>query len=332
MARPAGERPLPFDLQALSVFVAVCEHGSMAAAARHLGVSQPAVSQVIGEIEAKGGVRLFDRGVRPLALTAAGAVLRQSALALTSEARQAANRLREVHAGRVSLIRVGIVDSLMRAVLPPLSRFLAERTVQAVIHSGLTESHASALFGRQMDIVVGVSDFADVNGLERFPLAREPYLLLLPADRPVPKTPADLAALSQVCPFVRFSLRSRTGQEIERYLRRLRLELPVSMEFDAPYGVLTACRQGAMAITTSLCLFECGLDLTGLRWAPLPGPKMGRVLTIVAREREFGALPRDLSATLRAALHAEVVPVLRGILPTLEPEVNVVSHGGVMDL
>ncbi|GBQ30877.1 LysR family transcriptional regulator [Gluconacetobacter azotocaptans] len=328
MARSPGHQPLPFDLQSLAVFVAVCEHGSMASAARHLGVSQPAVSQAIGEIEAKAGVMLFDRGVRPLAVTAAGAVLRQSALTLTSEARQTANRLREVHAGRVGLIRVGVVDSLMRATLPALSRFLSERTSHAIVYSGLTESHASALFSRQLDIIVGVSDFEDVNGLDRFPLAREPYLLLLPESQKVPKTPQDMLLLSRACPFVRFSLRSRTGQEIERYLRRIKLDFPPGLEFDAPYGVFAACRQGAMAITTPLCLFECALDLAGLRCVPLPGPKMGRHLTIVAREREFGSLPRDLSSVLGATLRTEVIPVLNQALDRIEPVINMASRAG----
>jgi DNA-binding transcriptional LysR family regulator len=75
---------LPFDLRALDIFIAVCETGSMAAAARTLGLTQPAVSQAIADLESRTGTMLFDRSVRPIGLTPAGGVMRQRAAALLS--------------------------------------------------------------------------------------------------------------------------------------------------------------------------------------------------------------------------------------------------------
>jgi molybdate transport repressor ModE-like protein len=49
-------------LRDLHILEEVVKHGSMAKAAPHVGVSQPAVSQAIGELEAMLGVRLLDRG------------------------------------------------------------------------------------------------------------------------------------------------------------------------------------------------------------------------------------------------------------------------------
>src|SRR5689334_11742988 len=73
---------LPFDPNALEAFLAVCEARSMAAAAKKLALTQPAISQAIGDLEQKTGVTLFDRSVRPLALTPAGELMRQRASAL----------------------------------------------------------------------------------------------------------------------------------------------------------------------------------------------------------------------------------------------------------
>ena len=53
--------PSPLDLRALQAFVAVCETGSMTAAARRLGLSQSAVSQSIASLEREQGTALFDR-------------------------------------------------------------------------------------------------------------------------------------------------------------------------------------------------------------------------------------------------------------------------------
>src|SRR5262245_7910596 len=55
-------------LRDLHVFYTVVQHHSMAKAAVQLGVSQPAVSEVISDLEHALGVRLFDRstqGVEP---------------------------------------------------------------------------------------------------------------------------------------------------------------------------------------------------------------------------------------------------------------------------
>ena len=321
MSVPAA---IPFDLHGLEVFLAVCECGSMAGAARQLGVSQPAVSQVVGEIERRAGVALFDRRMRPLALTASGSILRQSALVLIADARQIMPRLREMQAGRLQLVRIGIVDSLSRTLMQPLSGFMAGRADQTVILSGLTASHAAGLLTRQLDLVMGVDDLEDIEGLDRWPLLEEPYLLVCPSTEPAPASAADIAAMAARVRFVRFSARSVTGVEVERHLRRLRLELAPGQEFDAPYGVMAACRNGGMAMVTPLCLLEAGMELDGLSCHALPGPSLRRRLTLVARRRELGRLPRDLAVAMQAALAADDgLARLRAALPGLADEIIV---------
>ncbi|MBS7539223.1 LysR family transcriptional regulator [Ancylobacter lacus] len=295
--------PLPFDLRALEAFLAVCETGGMAQAARRLGLTQPAVSQTIADLERRTGVTLFDRGARPLALTAAGGVLRQRAGALLSEARQIAPLLRESEHGRLPLLRAGLVDSLSRVLMAPLAGRLRQAADEVSILSGLTASHASALLTRRLDLLVGTSELEEIEGLERWPLASEPYLLLMPADLPAPADPAALGELAGRATLVRYSARSQTGMEIERHLRRLRLDLPRHIEFDTPFGVTAAVAAGGgFAITTPLCLIEAGLGLEGLACRPLPGPGLARQLILIARRQEFGRLPGEIAAFCRARL------------------------------
>lgn len=59
----------------LRIFTAVAEAGSMSAAARVLFVSQPSVSQAIGELEKEYGVKLFERLSQKLYLTEEGELL-----------------------------------------------------------------------------------------------------------------------------------------------------------------------------------------------------------------------------------------------------------------
>ncbi|KXV34853.1 LysR family transcriptional regulator [Gluconobacter thailandicus] len=302
---------LPFDVNALSVFLSVCDQGTMAAAGRELGITQPAVSQVIADLESRIGVTLFDRSVRPVALTASGMVLRQYAGNLVADVHQISGRLRDMQRGRISHLRIGLVDSLSRALLRDMSAFLSECTEHAVVLAGLTESHAAALLARKIDFIVGVDDLEDVPGLERWPLFEEPYVLVCPqtVERPVDRQ--GLAELLAELPFVRFSLRSRSGAEIERFLRRMRIEIPFGQEFDLPAGVLAGCLNGGVAISTPLCLNEAGYGPEmGLAVHPLPVAGFRRRLTLVARRREFGRLPLNLAETLRKSLKEQCLPSL----------------------
>ena len=151
----------------------------MAAAARELGLTQPAVSLAIAELERKTGTSLFDRTVRPLALTLAGGLMRQRASALIADARQIAPLLHESKHGKVPLIRAGLVDSLTRALTVPLSIYLASRADEVSVLSGLTARHASELLTRRLDLFLGVDDLEELPGLERWELFKEPYVLLV---------------------------------------------------------------------------------------------------------------------------------------------------------
>lgn len=290
----------------------------MAGAARRLGLTQPAISQAVAELEARMGVALFDRSVRPLGLTAAGGVLRQKASALISEARQIVPALRETEHGRLPLIRAGLVDSLSRALSAPLAGRLAGVAEEVSLLAGLTASHASALLSRQLDILVGADELADIEGLERFPLVSEPYVLLLPPGIPAPERVEEMAALARALPLVRFSARSKTGIEVERHLRRLKLDLPRRLEFDTPFGVTAMVAAGeGFAVTTPLCLHEAGVELDRLACRPLPGPAFSRALTLIARRQEMGRLPREVAAFCRQTLAEMVLPGLRQALPWL---------------
>ena len=59
-------------LRDLHVLISVAQHGSMAKAAAHLAVTQPAISQAIADLERAVGVQLVDRGPRGVNLTTYG--------------------------------------------------------------------------------------------------------------------------------------------------------------------------------------------------------------------------------------------------------------------
>lgn len=309
--------PLPFDLRALEIFVATCASGSMSAAAKQLGISQPAVSQAVADLEARAGLALLDRASRPISPTAAGLVLFERARALLDDARQIAPLLRQTRDGKVAMLRIGLVDSLSRAVSSALADAARDLADQAVFRAGLTDDHASALLTRRLDVFLGADDQADLAQVERLPLLREPYVLITPRTAGLPAQPT-LPLLAGSLGFIRYTSRSRTGAEIERHLRRLRIEPAQGLAFDGPFGVTEAVARGlGFAITTPLCLYESNADWQAVQVHALPAPGLARDLFLIARAREFGRIPQRLANVARAAISAQVLPALRAQSPWL---------------
>ena len=75
-------------LRDLHAFFTVVRHGSMAKAAAQLGVSQPAISKIVADLEYALGVRLLDRNRRGVEATTYGAALLRRGLAAFDELKQ----------------------------------------------------------------------------------------------------------------------------------------------------------------------------------------------------------------------------------------------------
>src|ERR1043165_3967596 len=72
---PRSEQHLP-SLQQLRAFEAVADCESISAAAKAIHLSQPSVTQAIGDLERKVGAALFDRRRSGCYLTSAGGIFR----------------------------------------------------------------------------------------------------------------------------------------------------------------------------------------------------------------------------------------------------------------
>jgi DNA-binding transcriptional LysR family regulator len=158
--------------------------------------------------------------------------------------------------------------------------------------------------------------------LERTRVLREPYIMVAPRDRAGVWSGLDLAALAGEVPLVRYSIRSGMGAHIDRHLRRLRLQPPPVLEFDATDSVFAMVAAGfGWAITTPLCLLQGRVHLDRLAVLPLPGPALSRSLHLVLRSGELEALGtlvfdsscRALNRLVREDLHT-AAPWLSGMI------------------
>jgi DNA-binding transcriptional LysR family regulator len=104
----------------LEVFFAVVQCGSMAKAAAELGVTQPAVSEVVAELEQTFGVRLFDRHSQGVVLTIYGRALLKRGLAAFDELKQGIRDIEFLADPTKGEVRIGCPDSIAGAILAPL--------------------------------------------------------------------------------------------------------------------------------------------------------------------------------------------------------------------
>lgn len=144
-------------LRHLSLLVAVASWGNIQRAAREIGVSQPAATKMIQDLETDFGAPLFTRTNRGVIPTDAGAVLIQHAkliFAQLGNAAQAIDDLSEGHRGRVV---VGTLLAASSRLLPrALDRLLAERRGVAVrVIEGTNERLMPALRAGEIDMVLG---------------------------------------------------------------------------------------------------------------------------------------------------------------------------------
>lgn len=107
-----------FDLIDLSLFLAVAEAGSITHGAVEAGLSLPAASERLREMEAAGGVMLLERGRRGVALTEAGEALLHHARLILSHMARMRGEIGQFAKGLRGTVRLFANTAAMAEVLP----------------------------------------------------------------------------------------------------------------------------------------------------------------------------------------------------------------------
>ncbi len=182
-------------LQELQVFVRAAESGSFSRAARELSLSQPSVSRIIGELEARLGVTLLLRTTRRITVTDAGALFLDRAREILSQIEDAEDAARGLDSLRGTIrLAIPIVYGT-REIIPRLPKFLEAHPLLRV--ELMVVDARQDLVAEGADLAIRLGDLDD-SAFGARKLAELPTMLVATpgylAARGTPKTPADLAS------------------------------------------------------------------------------------------------------------------------------------------
>lgn len=137
----------------LRSFVAVAEHGSMRAAARRLGLSQPTLSRHVQRLEEVLDVALFDRAGRGLSLSPRGTELYESAREVATAVGGFLRHARGLEEGLAGDVRITCTHAYGLYLLPEWLRAFRDRHPEITVDLVLDDSSVD-LLTREAEVAV----------------------------------------------------------------------------------------------------------------------------------------------------------------------------------
>lgn len=268
----------------LQTFIAVCKHGTFAAAGERIGLTQSAVSSQIKRLEEVLGLELFDRTGRSATLNAAG----QTTLARAEEICALYAKLGDPpsDASTRGLLRIGAIASTQPTLLARALAGFRKALPQVRVHvsPGVSMRLMDDLDAGQIDAALIIRPpFGVLPELTWQALVHEPYVLIAPKTMPG----KNWRTLIQSQPFLRYDRASFGGRMVDGFLRREGLAVHDSIEIDEISGLIHLASKGL------------GVALVPMVEAHLPLPSGVRAISLGESTfyREIGLLTRKPRAS-----------------------------------
>lgn len=296
------------DPRKLLYLATVIEEGSLAKAAKRLGISQPALSKSMDRLETELGMKLIERGPAGITPTPSGELVYAHARQIRDEMQLAEARLQNEKAD-AAVITMGTLPSLSSSVVPLAVARWRERHPNVLLRV-VEKVQIELLLGLrrgEFDFIVGQTEFFDVvlEGLKQRVLFRDRLCVFARRDHPLFRVESlswsQLAAFPWVCPMVGWP-------------QRTVLEKLVASEGMEPPAQLVEC--GSIDFTKSLIAASNHLAMLPahsaasavsegfIRALPITVPALKRDIAVIFRERApLNAASQELVAHVEAVGH-----------------------------
>ncbi|MES2980628.1 MAG: LysR family transcriptional regulator [Pseudomonadota bacterium] len=176
------------ELRLWRQFATLADELHFGRAAQRLHMTQPPLTQAIAHLEQLLEVRLFDRTKRSVRLTKAGDAILPEVRDLILRADGLPHRARAAAAGEVGRLRLAFVSTAGFALLPRWVRAFRDRYPEVGLEllEATGDMQLKAFDRQEIDagIMLHAPGFEPV-GLERRPVALEPFVLAVPEQNPL---------------------------------------------------------------------------------------------------------------------------------------------------
>jgi DNA-binding transcriptional LysR family regulator len=296
-------------IRLLKTFIAVASHGTLAAAAREVGLTQAAVSIQMRGLEEHLHAKLFDRTGRAVALSAAGRDLVPRAREVVALYDNLAVGASDKGVG--GLLTLGAIAPTFLHLLPDALLELRSRHPAVVVRvvTGVSSELTAKVERGDIDAALVAEPPGRLSRtLSWQPVFAEPLVLLTPRDLEVKALRETLAET----PFIGINKIAWTGRLIQSLLRRHRVRVNEVMELDSIETI-----RGMVARGFGVSI----LPLHPSRWGE--DPRVNVALLEPQASRSIGVI--ELEAHARMQLTSALRACLKGERKTKTPKVRRLS-------
>ena len=172
----------------LQLVAAIAETGQVLAAAERVGMTQPAASRLLAQLERALGTPVFTRHPRGVRLTEAGEILARGAARMLTDLDLTHARIGQALQGTTGSVRIGSVTGPSLQWLLPTVREMRRDfpQVELSVNVDISDKMADALLSRELDFFIGrVPDGADARAFRFDPVGEEPLSLVVRRGHPL---------------------------------------------------------------------------------------------------------------------------------------------------
>ncbi|MFV0512697.1 MAG: LysR family transcriptional regulator [Jhaorihella sp.] len=313
-------------LRGLEVFEALANTGSVAQAAEITGLSQPAVSQQMRNLEAALGTDLVDHGRRPMRLTPAGRGFLARTETVLSELRLAQSELAVMDLTHLSTLSIGLIDDFDNDLTPRLVTILADSLTRCrfKLITAPSLEISEAMQARRLHIAVAASTGEMHDGVIEYPLVRDPFILVTPRGS-VAESSDIMGSLARM-PLLRYSREQLISRQIEAHLARQKLAFEDRFQIGSHLALMAmVARRIGWAITTPLGYMRAARFHDEIEAHALPLTAFARTISLFAGADWADRVPRDVAQTMRRLVQSQMIEPGIARLPWLAGQLRVIE-------
>jgi LysR family nitrogen assimilation transcriptional regulator len=288
------------DLNQLEHFLRVAELGSINRAAKELGLSQPALSRSLSQLEHDLGQQLVVRSRTGITITEAGTILASRGLALLREAGAIREELANDPAGRVVM---GMPAALRHLVTVPALQAMRSTSLgtSVRVHEGLNVFLRDMLKHGLLDMaVIAVEPASSDASIAPEMLAREPLVLVRSAKLAAPRDPARIDDIVEF-PLALPGRPNAVRGIVDRAIREGRRSAKIPLEPESPGLCLELVRCGLVGQTVTLGSVLVERDTGGMHVVPVAERELHWAF-VVHRQRQNMAPVRRLATIIKSTI------------------------------